>query len=56
MPQLNKLIMNRHKLIRQDHNPIIYFAFKLPNHISQFITPSINELTSNKQKIDSNPN
>jgi hypothetical protein len=31
-----------------DHNPI-YFAFKLPNHISQFIIPYINELTSNKK-------
>ncbi len=33
-----------------DYNPI-YFAFKLLNHIFQFIIPSINELTSNKNKI-----
>jgi hypothetical protein len=33
-----------------DHNPI-YFAFKLPNHISQFIIPSIIELISNKIKF-----
>jgi hypothetical protein len=31
-----------------NHNPI-YFALKLPNHISQFIIPSINELTSDKK-------
>ncbi len=30
------------------HNPI-YLKFKLPNHISQFIIPCINELTSNKK-------
>jgi hypothetical protein len=37
-----------------DHNPI-YLAFKLPNHIFQFIIPYINELTSSK-KIGSNLN
>jgi hypothetical protein len=31
-----------------DHN-LIYFAFKLLNHISQFIIPSIIKLTSNKK-------
>jgi len=31
-----------------DHGPI-YFAFKLFNHISQFIIPSTNEQTSNKK-------
>jgi hypothetical protein len=30
------------------HNPI-YFAFKLTNHISQFIIPSNTELTLNKK-------
>ncbi len=31
-----------------DHN-LTYLAFKLPNHISQFIIPCINELTLNKK-------
>jgi hypothetical protein len=33
-----------------NHNPI-YLAFKLSNHIFQFIIPCINELTSNKKQI-----
>jgi hypothetical protein len=38
-----------------DHNPI-YFAFKIPNHISQFILPSITKLTLNKKKFQSKLN
>ncbi len=48
--------MPRHlKVYWTYHNPIIYFAFKLPNHIFQFIIPFINEQSSNK-KINYNPN
>ncbi len=47
MPQRNN-VNGSTRAYGIDHNPI-YFAFKLFNHISQFIIPPINELTSNKK-------
>jgi hypothetical protein len=48
MPEHNNVIFVSTQAYWTNHIPI-YFAFKLPNHISQFIIPSINEQTSNKK-------